>query len=128
MFVLAPLRVRLTDPADVERYGDRWWVFDEAAVLRLPTDELIAIERQIYPTRLKAALDDNRVEGILGELIALWIAMRIAADPDHPAPKFADFKPLIALAEWERVPDGEVDPGVPLDEAPSSSTSTESTA
>lgn len=128
MFILAPWRIRLTDPADIERYGDRWWTFDEAVVLRLPVDELVAIEREIYPTKLRAALDDNREGGILGELIALWIAMRIAADPDRPAPKYADFKPLIMHAEWQRVPDEEVDPGAPLDEAPSSSPSTESTA
>lgn len=128
MHVLKPLRVRLTDPDDVARYGDRWWVYDEAAIMRLGADELIAIEREIYPTKLRAAMDDSRENGILGDLIAVWVAIRMAADPNWPAPKFADFKPLILLAEWQLVPDGEVDPGAPLDEGPSSSPATETPA
>lgn len=127
MLILKPWRVRLTDPGDVARYGDRWWIYDEAAVMRLPVDELRAIETQIYPVRLKAAIDDNRESGVTGELIALWVSMRMAADPERPAPAFADFKPLIMLAEWQRVPDGEVDPGAPLAEGPPSSPSTETT-
>jgi hypothetical protein len=125
VLILKPWRVRLTDPDDVARYGGRWWVYDEAAVMRLPVDELRAIEAQIYPIRLKGAIDDNRESGVMGELIALWVAMRMAADPEHPAPRFADFKPLIMLADWQRVPDEEVDPGTPLAEDLTSSPSTE---
>lgn len=127
MLILKPWRVRVTDPDDVARYGDRWWLYDEAAIMRLPVDELRAIEAEIYPVRLKAAMQDNREDGLTGELVAVWVAMRMAADPEHPAPAFADFKPLIMLADWQRVPDGEVDPGAPLDVAPSSSESTETT-
>lgn len=125
MLILKPWRVRLTDPDDIARYGDRWWVYDESAVMRLPVDELAAIEAQIYPIRLKGAMEDYRQDGVMGDLIALWVAMRIAADPAHPAPAFADFKPLIMLADWQRVPDEEVDPGAPLGEAPPSSPNTE---
>ncbi len=125
MLILKPFRVRLTDPDDVAKYGDRWWVYDEAAIVRLPLDELAAIEAQIYPIRLKGAMEDSRQDGVMGDLIALWVAMRMAADPEHPAPPFADFKPLIMLADWQRVPDEEADPGAPLAEAPPSSPSTE---
>lgn len=127
MLILKPWRVRLTDPGDVAKYGGRWWLYDEAAIMRLPVDELRAIEAQIYPIRLKAAIDDNRESGVTGELIALWVAIRMAADPEHPAPAFVDFKPLIMLADWQRVPDGEVDPSHPLAEGPPSSESTETT-
>lgn len=125
MLILKPWRVRLTDPDDIARYGDRWWLYDEAAIMRLPVAELRAIEAQIYPIRLKGAMEDNRESGVTGELIALWIAMRVAADPEHPAPAFADFTPLIMLADWQRVPDEEADPGAPLDAAPTSSVDTE---
>lgn len=119
-----PWRVRLTDPDDVAKYGDRWWIYDEAALFRLPIPELLAIEAQI-PMPLKAAMDANRDDRILGELITLWVAIRLAADPEHPCPPFADFQPLIMLAEWELVPAGESEPAVPLDEGPPSSESSE---
>jgi len=122
MRILVPWRVRMTEPDDVARYGDRWWTYDEAAILRLPFSELLAIEAEI-PVKLKAAIDDNRVSGVMGEMVAVWVAMRMAADPDWPTPPFAEFTPLIFTCEWERVPE-EPDPG-PLDEAPSSSESTE---
>lgn len=127
MFILKPWRVRFTDPDDVAKYGDRWWLYDESAIMRLPVDELRAIEAQIYPVRLKHAMLDSREDGITGDLVAVWVSMRMAADPDHPAPAFAEFTPRIMLAEWQRVPDGEVDPGAPLAEAPPSSESTETT-
>ena len=122
MRVQAPWRIRLTQTDDIALYGDRWWVYDEAAILRLSFAELLAIEAEI-PVKLKVAIDDCRESGVMGEMVALWVAMRMAADPTWPAPPFAEFTPMIFTCDWERVPE-EPDPG-PLDEDPSSSESTE---
>lgn len=124
MLIYKPWRVRLTDPDDVATYGGRWWLYDEAAILRLPWPELAAIEAEIFPTRLKWAMEDSQRDGVLGDTVALWVAMRIAADPEHPAPAWAQFKPLTMLADWQQVPDEEADPGAPLAGDPPSSPST----
>lgn len=125
--LLKPFRLQFTAPADVEKYGDGWYVWDEAVVLALPARELIVIEREIVidlRLRLVDAIQSCRNDGVAGELACSWIAVRLA-DPNL-AGALADYNPAVKAIEWEQIPDDQAVPAeVPLDPTPETdSTST----
>ncbi|MGA4726295.1 hypothetical protein ACPB67_02645 [Micromonospora taraxaci] len=107
------VRFRLHED-DHERYGADWYVYDESAVLRVPARELIEIERQIGVTVL-TMLNRSRQDFADGNLAVMWVARRLAGVVEP----FAEFTPLVMLAEWERLPAADVDPPAqPLSPSP----------
>lgn len=100
---LDPIEVRFSEEGgDRERYGDRWYRYDEAALIRLPAREQIKLEREIGTT-LVSVMNGVRISSTFGDLAAAWLAVR-AADP-LLAGSFDDFEPLIKLAEWRAAED-----------------------
>lgn len=97
---LPAIRFRFTDPDDVEKYGDRWFVFDEGDILRRPARKLIEIEAELG-LAIVNAFNGFRASTTLGDLCAAWIAVR-DADADL-AGSFDDFNPLIMTIVWEEV-------------------------
>jgi hypothetical protein len=114
--LLQPLRVRFTDPQDVELYGDRWWVYDERTFTRLPARTLMA-----YETEIGAPLADMmtgvRASSAWGDMTAVWVALKLALGDDAPA--YAEFNPITMMIEWEPVPAEDLEPG--KDETPAAS-------
>lgn len=122
--LLKPIRVRMTDPADVAQYGDRWWIYDEQAIAHRPVRDLIAWERQLG-VPLSSLMLQFRADGIAGNHAALWLAVVMTCEQeDLPVPPYKDFNPLIMFTQWEDVPDDEVvEEPRPLDPPPDSSPS-----
>jgi hypothetical protein len=110
------LRFRFTEPDDVAKYGGDWTVYDEDALLRLPTGRLIGFEKAtgMSIARMIVLLRDDYVEA---KRAATWIARHLAGAPEP----FADYDPLVMLIEFGRVPEAEaeVDDRDPLGEGSS---------
>lgn len=104
MRLLPPVRFRLAED-DHEQYGSDWYVHDESAVMRIPARDLIEIERQVGMTLL-TMLNRSRQDFADGNLGAMWVARRLAGVDET----FDEFTPLVMLAEWERLPAGDVNP------------------
>jgi len=118
---LIRMRFRFTEPADVEAYGDRWWIYDEAVIVRLPARELIRLEAEI-DMAMPVVMNQMREDLTMGTLAATWLAIRLE-DPDL-AGRFDDYSPVVLLTEWAKVPEPETpkaDLGRPLDPMPSTS-------
>lgn len=98
-FLLPPHEVRFTEPADVEKYGADWYVYDELAIVTRPARELVPIELEIGAP-LTTAMDGFRESSVFGDSVAAWLAVR-AAGKDIA---WADFEPAIMLAEWRQQP------------------------
>lgn len=113
----APKRFRFTDEADVEAYGDGWYVWDEAAVTGLRSRKLIELEEatEIPVERLLAGL---RTGSTLARMAAMWISLHLAG---HEV-AFADFDPAALTTRWEDVPVGPLG-GSGEDPAPDSASS-----
>lgn len=95
----APRRWRFTDVDDIAAYGDRWWIWNPAAVSRLPARQLIEIEEAIGIPWL-AVLEQQQGRTTLGALAALWISMHQAGT----TVAWDEFSPLVFTTEWEEVP------------------------
>lgn len=109
MKLMPPMRFRFLDEGDRERYGDGWWVHDEAALVRVPARQLIDVERQIGMS-LRDMFNRTRLDYTDGTLAAMWLARRLGGVDEL----FDDFEPLVMLAEWEPVPAADdVDPPAP---------------
>jgi hypothetical protein len=93
-----PLEFRFTDPQDVATYGDGWYVYDEAAFLRLRARDLIEIEGTLGMS-LVAVMNGMRASTTLGDTAAAWLALR-AAGKTKVAGDFDDFNPVTNLIEW----------------------------
>ena len=104
MRLLPPVRFRVCDD-DREKYGADWYVYDESALLRIPARDLIDIERQIGMSVL-TMLKRARANYTDANLATMWVARRLSG-VNEP---FAEFQPLVLLADWEQVPSGDVDP------------------
>lgn len=104
MQLLPPTRFRFCEE-DREKYGDQWFEYNEAAIARLPVGEMVDIEREVG---MSLPLVFHRVRGAYadGNLAATWVARRVAGVVEP----FADYAPLVFLAEWDRAPAGDVDP------------------
>jgi hypothetical protein len=120
--LLSPLRFRFTEPADVQRYGGEWHIYDEAALMRLPAQEQIDLEEKTN-TPLVTVIRSFRKDGTLGMLAATWIALHLE-DPDLAGP-FPAYAPTVHFTDWERVPAGEAKAALrgPFDETPSTPSS-----
>lgn len=109
---LPPVRFRL-HADDHGKYGAEWYVYDENAILRLPVGELRDIERAVG-TPIIDVMNRGRQSYVDGTLAQMWIARRMAGITEP----FADFEPLVMLADWEVVPAADADP--PAESGPSS--------
>jgi len=98
---LDPMDLRFTEKVDQEKYGKRWFTYDEAALLRLPGRELLVIEEQIGMP-LPSVLNGFRRNSVLGDLGVAWIAVR-AHDPKL-AGDFDEFTPITMAIEWRKTP------------------------
>lgn len=107
--VWPPIEVQFSEEGgDREKYGDRWYRYDEESLVRRPVRELVQLEGMIG-SPLVDVMNGVRVRSTFGNLAAAWIAVR-ATDPDL-AGKFEDFQPLIVLAAWRPAEDEEMDEG-----------------
>jgi hypothetical protein len=121
----APYRFRFTEPEDVKQYGDGWFVYDEARVVRLPARSLARYEARIGMP-IAQVIDGFRQDSVMGRLAATWLALHMH-DPDL-AGDFDQYSPVVLLMRFEPVPDGELpaesrEAAAPLDSTPDGSPS-----
>ncbi|MET7949216.1 hypothetical protein [Micromonospora sp. NPDC005324] len=117
MKLLPPMRFRFCED-DHERYGSAWWVYDEAALVRVPASTLVEIEQQIG-MGLRGMMRGVRADFTAANLASMWVARRLAG-VDEP---FDGFEPLVLLADWEPVPaTDDVDPPASASSTPPPST------
>jgi hypothetical protein len=109
-------RFRFTDPADVERFGDDWIVWDEEPPLRLPARALAQLEAELG-VRLGRVVALARINDTMANLAAIWLSIR-AKDPDVAGP-YDDFDVQVYFTEWEELPVEEAETAAPLDLTPS---------
>ena len=95
--VWGPLEFQFTDPEDVELYGDRWYYYSEADLIRMRARDLIILEGAIGMA-IVDVMNGARVRATLGNLAAAWIGVR-AVDPEL-AGEFNDFNPLVMQINW----------------------------
>jgi len=95
----APMRWKFTAVDDVAAFGDRWWMWDGRALIRLKGRELIGIEETIGMS-IADLLEKLDQRTTLGQLGALWLSMHMAG---HEV-VWADFDPTVYLTVWEEVP------------------------
>lgn len=112
--VWGPIEFRFTDPTDVARYGDGWWGWSEADLIRRPARELVLLESFIGIPLLEV-MNGVRAGTVMGYLAATWISLH-SADPEL-AGEFKDFDPCVLAVSWQAAV---VDPGKeePEPEAP----------
>lgn len=97
MQLLPPLRFRLHED-DHEQYGADWYLYDEAAIMRLPVGELRDIERAVGMSLIEV-MNRGRQGFVDGTLAQMWVARHLAGVVEP----FADFAPLVMLADWEPI-------------------------
>lgn len=97
--VIAPVQIRFLDPADVAAYGDGWHLYDEAALVRLPARQLVALE-QACGYSVRTMMAELRRHTVMGDLLVAWCALYLE-DPAL-AGNFEDFTPLTFAIEWRR--------------------------
>lgn len=105
--LIPAMEVRFTEQVDTDVYGDRWFTYDEMAILGLAARDLIRLEAAMgspMPSVMKAF----RADSAYGNLCAAWLAVRQSGNDVA----FAEFDPIISFAEW-RAKESEVesDPG-----------------
>jgi hypothetical protein len=98
---LPPAWFRFTDPEDQALYGDRWFVFKEADMLRLRARELIALETDLGMP-IVAVMNGFRESTALGDTAAAWMGVR-AADLTL-AGEFDQFNCVTNMIEWTATP------------------------
>lgn len=112
--LLVPIRFRFTDPDDVKTYTDEWITYSEADLVHLPVDKLVELESVLGLT-IPRLMNLWRGDSVLGTLAGCWVALHLA-NPEMAGP-WEEFKPMIMLLEWSKVPaepstgDAEVDLG-----------------
>lgn len=111
---LDPIWFRFTDPEDAGKYGDRWWKYDEATILRKRARDQIALETEMGMT-LVAVMNGFRASSVLGDAAVAWLAI-YQVDPAR-AGDFEDFNPITMMIEWTST---DPEPG-PKDDAPAGS-------
>jgi hypothetical protein len=96
---LAPVEFRFGDPADVERFGDRWFRYSEGDLIRLPARDLIHLEGQLGMPIVEV-MNGMRASTILGDTAAAWLGIQ-AEDPNLAGP-FDEFNPITMLITWRK--------------------------
>lgn len=117
---LDPIWMRFTDPDDAGKYGDRWYVYDESAIMRMRARAQMEIEGELgFP--LASMMNGLRHSTALGELAATWLAVR-AIDLAR-AGDFDDFNPLLSMVQWSVVDPAPKDDTAPVEKPSPSMTS-----
>lgn len=99
---------RFTDEEDQGKYGDRWYCYDESALMRSRGRELVELENELGMP-LVAAMNGFRASTTLGDLAVTWIGIR-SVDSAR-AGEFDEYNPLVHMIEWTPVnPDPEAGP------------------
>lgn len=102
------MRFRFAE-GDRDRYGDDWWLFDEAQLSGLRARELMALDDELHAElrlNVQTALVSFARGEARGSLAVMWLARRLAG---HVEP-LDGFDPLPMLAEVELLrdePDGD---------------------
>lgn len=106
--VLNPVEFQFTDPEDVAKYGDRWYRYSEAELIRRPARELVKLEAELGMP-LVDAMNGMRMSSVLGDLASTWIGVR---DYDVKlAGPFDEWSPLTFLVTWRpAVDEGKAEP------------------
>ena len=100
------LRFRFTEADDIDAYGDRWWTWDEKALVRTKGRQLIVLEETVG-LQLLDIINGLRVEDTRSLMAAQWISMQLAgADV-----AWDDFNPAALLCDWEEEPERPLDSG-----------------
>lgn len=121
--LLEPYRFRFTDDADIARFGPGWYVYDEAAIVRLPARQLVALEAALGGPKLVNAMTEFAEDGIMGRLAATWIGVHLT-DPGL-AGEFDKYDAAVILISFEQISDqAEGDVAAPLDPTPSEASPT----
>lgn len=94
---LAPVEFRFTEPEDVAAYGDQWYRYAEADLIRTPARQLIELEAELQMP-LVDVMNGMRMHTALGDLAAAWLGVR-AVDPKLAGP-FDDFNPMALAITW----------------------------
>jgi hypothetical protein len=94
---LNPVEFRFSDPADVEKYGDRWFRYSELEIMRLPARELIELEGMLGMP-IPDMMNGMRMSSILGDTAGAWLGVR--AVDEKLAGDFDSFNPITMLIEW----------------------------
>jgi hypothetical protein len=126
---LPAIEMKFTDPADVEKFGEDWYTYDEKSLITRPARELMVMEHALG-IGLFDVMNGVRARTVLGDTAAAWIAVR-EKDPEL-AGDFNEFNPVTMLIIWrgkgkapaapEDLPDPELTPK-PLESEATSETS-----
>lgn len=100
--LIKPLRFRFLAAEDIDRYGNRWWTYDESQWTQLPARRLMLLEQQIGAP-LVDVMNGIRVSSTFGDMAAAWLAM--ALDPDTSVGSYESFNPRTMMMEWEAAPE-----------------------
>lgn len=107
---LDPVWFRFTDEEDRKKYGDRWYVYDESAILNLRARALIDLETDM-DLKVLFVMNGFRDSTMIGDTGVIWMALR-QADPTL-AGDFEDFNPIIMSVEWRSTDPGPKDQAEP---------------
>lgn len=94
-----PVEFRFTGPQDVEKYGDRWYRYSEADLIRMSARELIGLEEKLGMP-IVDVMNGMRMSTALGDLAAAWIGVR-SRDPELAGP-FDEFDALVLQIVWRK--------------------------
>lgn len=97
--VMGPVEFQFTDPDDVAKYGDRWYRYSEAELIRRPARVLVQLEAELGMP-LVDAMNGMRMSSVLGDLACSWIGVR-DYDPKL-AGAFDEWSPLTFLITWRK--------------------------
>lgn len=108
---LPPVWFRFTDEEDQGKYGNRWFKYDEGAILRKRARDQVALETDLGMP-LVSVMNGFRDSTTLGDLAVAWLGVH-ETDPAR-AGDFDDFNPVTGLIQWSG---DDPEPG-PKDEEP----------
>jgi hypothetical protein len=98
---LGPMEFRFTDPDDIGKFGEGWFIFSEGDLLRKPARELIELETELGMP-IVHLMNGFRAGTVLGDTAAAWYGVR-AMDPAR-AGEFDAFNPISMMIEWRAAP------------------------
>lgn len=119
---LPPLEFQFTNPADVAKYGDRWYRYSEADIIRRPARELMSLESQTGIPMIDM-MNGVRISSVAAELAATWIAVR-DVDPVL-AGEFDGYNPVVMAALWRSAVDEGKDSSESVESGPETSAPTD---
>jgi hypothetical protein len=123
---LAPVWFRFTDSDDAGKYGDRWYCYDEGALMRKRGRALLELENDLGMP-LPAAMNGFRESSTLGELAVSWLGVH-EIDPAR-AGEFDEYNPIVNMIQWtadDPEPVGKDEKPEPTPERPASGSPTTS--